>query len=73
VLLVQLFWITPPPALLSLLEDENVRKVGVGIGADAEKMLADWSIPIKGVVELGQKGVSLAKLAKSAIDIKLTK
>jgi ribonuclease D len=73
VLLVQLFWITIPPAMLSLLEDENVRKVGVGICADAEKMLADWDIPIKGIVELGQKGVSLAKLAKSAIDIKLTK
>ena len=73
VLLVQLFSVElVTDGLKAVLEDENVRKVGVGIAGDATKMRKDWGIVINGLVTIGQ-GKSLAKVALADTGIRLTK
>lgn len=74
VLLIQLLVVAPlPPSLHSLLADESVKKVGVGIQADADKMLADHDVRIRGLVDIGGAGRSLARVAREAIGVRLTK
>uniref|UniRef100_A0A8C1R356 DNA 3'-5' helicase n=1 Tax=Cyprinus carpio TaxID=7962 RepID=A0A8C1R356_CYPCA len=41
-----------PPGLKMLLEDENIKKVGVGIEGDKWKLLSDYDIRLKSIVEL---------------------
>uniref|UniRef100_A0AAY5ESH4 DNA 3'-5' helicase n=1 Tax=Electrophorus electricus TaxID=8005 RepID=A0AAY5ESH4_ELEEL len=41
-----------PPGLKMLLEDENIRKVGVGIEGDKWKLLSDYDVKMKSFVEL---------------------
>ncbi|XP_056121525.1 bifunctional 3'-5' exonuclease/ATP-dependent helicase WRN isoform X2 [Rhinichthys klamathensis goyatoka] len=41
-----------PPGLKVLLEDESVMKVGVGIEGDKWKLLSDYDIKLKNIVEL---------------------
>ncbi|KAK7120062.1 hypothetical protein R3I94_020175 [Phoxinus phoxinus] len=41
-----------PPGLKLLLEDESLRKVGVGIEGDKWKLLSDYDIKLKNIVEL---------------------
>ncbi len=41
-----------PPGLKMLLEDENIKKVGVGIEGDKWKLLSDYDIKLKNIVEL---------------------
>lgn len=73
VLLVQLFNIDISPGLRNVLEDHLVKKVGVGILADAIKMQNDWGVIVNGVVDIGKGGMSLAKVAEATIQIKLSK
>jgi len=72
VLLIQLFQISISNGLRDVLGDECIKKVGVGIAADALKMLEDWGVVINGLVNLGQ-GKSLAKVAFAATEIRLSK
>uniref|UniRef100_A0A671S8V5 ATP-dependent DNA helicase n=1 Tax=Sinocyclocheilus anshuiensis TaxID=1608454 RepID=A0A671S8V5_9TELE len=41
-----------PPGLKGFLEDENIKKVGVGIEGDKWKLLSDYDIKLKNIVEL---------------------
>uniref|UniRef100_A0A8C4X7M3 DNA 3'-5' helicase n=1 Tax=Erpetoichthys calabaricus TaxID=27687 RepID=A0A8C4X7M3_ERPCA len=41
-----------PSALKRLLEDESIKKVGVGINGDAWKLMSDYDIKMKNTVEL---------------------
>ncbi|KAI2660143.1 hypothetical protein H4Q32_022757 [Labeo rohita] len=41
-----------PPGLKMFLEDENIMKVGVGIEGDKWKLLSDYDIKLKNIVEL---------------------
>lgn len=41
-----------PPGLKLFLEDESIVKVGVGIEGDKWKLLSDYDIKLKNVVEL---------------------
>jgi len=41
-----------PPVLTALLEDSNIKKVGVNIKADVEKLYKDWNIDVKGAEDL---------------------
>ncbi|KAK2871546.1 hypothetical protein Q8A67_024073 [Cirrhinus molitorella] len=41
-----------PPGLKMFLEDENIMKVGVGIEDDKWKLLSDYDIKLKNIVEL---------------------
>ncbi|XP_043107034.1 Werner syndrome ATP-dependent helicase homolog isoform X2 [Puntigrus tetrazona] len=41
-----------PTGLKMLLEDENIKKVGVGIEGDKWKLLSDYDIKLKNIVEL---------------------
>lgn len=36
------------------LEDESIRKVGVGIEGDKWKLLSDFDVNLKGYLELGK-------------------
>uniref|UniRef100_A0A6Q2YNT5 DNA 3'-5' helicase n=1 Tax=Esox lucius TaxID=8010 RepID=A0A6Q2YNT5_ESOLU len=42
-----------PTGLKIFLEDENIRKVGVGIQGDMWKLLSDFDVKLKNIVELG--------------------
>lgn len=44
--------LTVPPALKTLLEDENSLKLGVGISGDRDKVNRDLRIELHGVIEL---------------------
>ncbi|XP_058644644.1 bifunctional 3'-5' exonuclease/ATP-dependent helicase WRN isoform X2 [Onychostoma macrolepis] len=44
-----------PPGLKILLEDENIKKVGVGIEGDKWKLLSDYDIKLKNIVELSDQ------------------
>jgi hypothetical protein len=72
VLLIQLFQVSVSNGLREVLGDECIKKVGVGIVADAVKMLGDWGVIVNGLVNLGQ-GKSLAKVAFAATEIRLSK
>ena len=72
VLFIQLFQVPITPVLKGVLADETVKKVGVGIQSDADKMLKDWNTPIHGLVDIGH-GMSLKKVAMAAIGVQLTK
>lgn len=41
-----------PPGLKAFLEDESIVKVGVGIQGDKWKLLSDYEIKVKSVLEL---------------------
>lgn len=41
-----------PPGLKMFLEDESIKKVGVGIEGDKWKLLSDYEIKLKNCVEL---------------------
>ena len=41
-----------PPGLKMLLEDETIRKVGVGIEGDMWKLLSDFDVKLRNFVEL---------------------
>lgn len=41
-----------PPGLKMFLEDERIKKVGVGIEGDKWKLLSDYEIKLKNFVEL---------------------
>lgn len=41
-----------PPGLKMFLEDESIMKVGVGIEGDKWKLLSDYDIKLKNIVEL---------------------
>ncbi|KAG2466701.1 WRN helicase, partial [Polypterus senegalus] len=43
-----------PSALKRLLEDESIKKVGVGINGDAWKLMSDYDIKMKNTVELAE-------------------
>nr|AAH73087.1 FFA-1 protein [Xenopus laevis] len=53
-----LFHISPmagfPKGLKRLLEDESVRKVGVGIEGDQWKLMSDYELKLKGFIELSE-------------------
>lgn len=55
VAIIQLSQLAPetlPPTLSALLSDERVKKVGVGIKADAAKLKKDWNLKVAGVVDI---------------------
>lgn len=41
-----------PPGLKMFLEDESIKKVGVGVEGDKWKLLSDYEIRLKNFVEL---------------------
>jgi len=41
-----------PPAVISLLESETIRKVGYKISEQTSKLETDWNIPVNGSVDL---------------------
>lgn len=48
------------------LEDENIRKVGVGIEGDMWKLLSDFDIKLKSFVELGDLANEKASLRSAS-------
>jgi len=55
VLLFQIHWIGYfPPVLMALLQDPDIKKVGVGIRGDVAKLQKDWNINIEGVIDLSE-------------------
>lgn len=73
VLLIQLFSVKPSPALRNVLMSEHIKKVGVGISGDAAKMREDWDVVVNGLIDIGHGGMSLAKVAFAATQVKLSK
>jgi len=43
-----------PPVLTALLEDPDIKKVGVNIKADVAKLHKDWNIDVKGAEDLSE-------------------
>ena len=83
VLVVQLFALGGFPAgLCSLMENERVIKVGVGVNGDVQKLKADWDVVVNGAVDLSsvmqechgeETYLSLAKLASKLLGIDMCK
>ena len=71
-----------PPALIALLGDANVLKVGVAVLADARKLLRDYELDVRGCVDLQSvaykysltnEGSSLTSLARTILKVELDK
>jgi ribonuclease D len=83
VLLVQMFALgSVPVGLASLLENASVLKTGVGIDGDVAKLKNDWSIEVKGAVDLSTvmmmhhdepTYLSLAKLSVRLLGVDMCK
>ena len=52
---------TLPPALVELLEARHVWKLGVGIGADAERLRSDFGVQVESVFELAEAAQRLQR------------
>ncbi|XP_053553965.1 exonuclease 3'-5' domain-containing protein 2 [Bombina bombina] len=75
---------TFPKTLLNLLSDSSILKVGVGCGEDASKLLRDYNLSVKGIVDirylamryrkgLFQNGLSLKSLSETVLSYPLDK